>query len=95
MEFCTTKDKDSILDYGFDWGTCYLADADSIISSIWTADDGITVVSDAISEDGRSTSVILSGGTTWETYKVVNRIALNDGVRKVEILIINYYLTIK
>lgn len=84
MEFCTTKDKDSILDYGFDWGTCYLADADSIVSSIWTADDGITVVSDAISEDGRSTSVILSGGTTGETYKVVNRIALNDGVRQVE-----------
>ena len=84
MEFCTTKDKDSILDYGFDWGTCYLADADSIISSIWTADDGITVVSDAISEDGRSTSVILSGGTTGETYKGVNRIALNDGVRQVE-----------
>ena len=85
MEFCTNKDKDSILDYGFDWGTSYLATGDTIISSIWTSSSSdLTVLSDGISSDGRSTSVVLSGGLNGTSYSVTNRVALNDGVRQVE-----------
>ena len=85
MEYCTTKDKDSIIDYGFDWGSCYLDPSDTIVSSIWTASsDELTIVSDGISPDGRSTSVVLSGGLNGSSYSITNRIALSDGVRQVE-----------
>ena len=85
MEYCTTKDKDSIIDYGFDWGSCYLDPSDTIVSSIWTASsDELTIVSDGISPDGRSTSVVLSGGLNGSSYNITNRIALSDGVRQVE-----------
>ena len=85
MDFCTTKDKDSILDYGFDWGTCYLAPGDTIVSSIWTSSDAdMVVLSNGISPDARSTSVVVSGGIKGSWYELTNRIALDDGVRQVE-----------
>tara|TARA_Y100000996_G_scaffold345932_1_gene283978 strand:+ start:41 stop:328 length:288 start_codon:yes stop_codon:yes gene_type:complete len=85
MQFCTSKDKDSILDYGFDWGTYYLAQGDTIVSSIWTCEDSnLSILSDGISPDQRSTSVVVSGGLNGKSYNITNRIALNDGVRQVE-----------
>ena len=86
MDFCANKDKDSILDYGFDWGKFYLAPTDAIVSSTWenSGDHDLTIVSDSISPDARKTSVIVSGGTNGTYYKITNRIALNDGVRQVE-----------
>ena len=65
-----TKDADAILDYTIDWedwlGT------DTISSSAWTCDSGITV--DSSSNTTTTTTVWLSGGTAGATYTVTNRI---------------------
>jgi len=64
------KDPNAILDYVIDWGT-WLA-GDTIITSTWTAETGITAVSDT--ETATTATVWLSGGTAGSDYNVVNRI---------------------
>lgn len=70
-----TKDPDAVLDYGFDW-TSWL-DGDTISTSAWSADAGITVDSD--SNNTTSTTVWLSGGTAGTTYEVTNQITTAAG----------------
>jgi hypothetical protein len=69
------KDPDAKLDYGFDWAT-WLG-SDTISSSSWTVDAGLTQVSDT--NDTTTTTVWLEGGTVGVSYKAVNRIVTVGG----------------
>lgn len=71
-----TKDPNAELDYGFDWSD-WLADGETISSSSWEVDSGITVVSSSASTT--RTVVWLSGGTVGETYKATNSIVTSVG----------------
>lgn len=67
------KDPDASTKYGLNWEP-YL-DGETILSSEWLPDDGITVEADEFTDT--STSVILSGGTLHEHYKVTNRVTIS------------------
>lgn len=62
-----TADPDSVLDYSVDW-TAWLAEGETITSYTFTADTGLTVVSD--SEADGVVTVWLTGGTAGRRYKV-------------------------
>lgn len=69
------KDPEAVLDYSFDWSRWL--DGDTISSSTWDADDGITVDSDAFGEN--ISTVWLSGGEAGQFYKVTNHIVTAAG----------------
>ncbi len=71
-----TKDPDSRLNYTFKWANWL--DGDTISTSSWSADSGITVYSD--SNDTNSTTVFMEGGTAGETYTVTNSITTAGGL---------------
>lgn len=64
-----------ILDYSFTWETWL--NGDSISSSVWTPETGVTVASS--SYDGQATTVWLDGGTINEKYRVVNKVVTISG----------------
>ena len=64
-----------VLDYSLDW-TPWLA-GDTIASSQWTADTGLTVAGNSF--DSQATTVWLDGGTALERYRVVNKIITAAG----------------
>ena len=74
------KDPDAVLDWKFDWAPLtnesaggksdWLASGETISSATITADTGITVDSDSITDTNTSVTVWLSGGTVGETYSV-------------------------
>ncbi len=66
-----TKDPDAVLDYGFDWSD-WLATAETISTSTWTVESGITAGSSAKTDT--KTSQWLSGGTAGTTYEITNKI---------------------
>ena len=70
------KDPDAVLDYSINWST-WLVTGDTIVTSTWTADTGITIDSD--SNTTTATTVWLSGGTAGESYGVTNHIVTDDG----------------
>jgi len=73
-----TKDADAVLDYTIDWGsTGDWLGSDTISSSTWTADSGITI--DSSTNTTTTTTVWLSGGTAGATYTVTNRIVTVAG----------------
>lgn len=72
-----TKDPASVLDYTIDWGTNWLADAETISSSSWTVESGITQDSD--SNTTTTATIWLSGGTAGSVYTVTNQIVTNSG----------------
>ncbi len=65
-----TKDPDAILDYMNDWS--FWLNGDTIKTSTWIPDAGITVVSSAKSDT--TATVFLSGGSVNTVYAVINRI---------------------
>lgn len=69
------KDPDEVLDYVRDWSA--LLGADTISTSTWTPDSGITVNSS--SNTTTTATVWLSGGTLGTTYGVRNRIVTAGG----------------
>lgn len=71
-----TKDPDSVLDYGTDW-TSWLGQDEVLANSIWIVPNGITKTTDTMTAS--VATIWLSGGTTGETYVVVNRITTNQG----------------
>lgn len=71
-----TKNPNSVLDYVVDW-TLFLATSETIATSSWTADTGITLDSD--SETTTTTTVFVSGGTLNTVYNLVNTITTNQG----------------
>lgn len=72
-----SKDENEILDYIVDWSD--RLDSDAITSSYWTVPTGITKDSDEYDASGKTTTIWLSGGTTGETYDLVNRITTAAG----------------
>jgi len=70
MSFNVVKDPHAVLDYTLDY-TLYL-DGDTIATSVWSADAGITV--DSENETTTKATVWLSGGTAGNTYRVTNTI---------------------
>lgn len=69
------KDPDEVLDYIRDWSA--LLDGDTISTSTWTAETGITV--DSSSNTTTTATIWLSGGTVNQNYSVVNRIVTAGG----------------
>ena len=69
------KDANAILDYTVDW-ELWLG-SDTISTSSWSADSGITVVTSTNSTT--SATVWLSGGTAGEVYNITNRIVTAGG----------------
>ena len=74
-----SKDPDETLDYIVNWAT-HLG-SDTISSSSWDAETGITVDSDT--NTTTTATVWLSGGTLGEFYLVTNTI-VTDGGRTLE-----------
>jgi len=69
------KSPGSKLDYGHDW-TNWAEDSDTIVSSAWTADTGITLSDDGIS--GLSTYVYVAGDTAGR-YELWNTVTWSSG----------------
>lgn len=74
------KDEASVLDYAVDWED-WLCNEETILTSTWDVPEGITKDSD--SKTDTIATVWLSGGTTGETYELVNHIT-TSGARTVE-----------
>lgn len=72
------KDKDSDLDYSFNWAP-WLVEGDSIKESTWSADPGI--VADRPGRIGNLSTVWISGGTPENWYAVTNTILTEAGRR--------------
>lgn len=70
------KDPDSKLDYGFDWSS-WLATGETILTSTWTVETGLTKVSD--SNSTTATTIWVTGGTVGESYVITNHITTSDG----------------
>ena len=79
------KSADAVLDYTFNWaapdrdGLVWLAAGETIISRVVTVGSGITKDSDAISADGKSVVVWLSGGSIGVVARVTCRITTSAG----------------
>ena len=77
-----TQDKDATLDYSIDWSEELAANGpDTIATSTWEAETGITIGADAKAPSHTATAATLwlSGGTVGRTYKVTNRIVTAGG----------------
>jgi hypothetical protein len=70
------KDPDEVLDYVRDW-SAVLVGGDTIATSTWTPETGITVNSS--SHDDTTATVWISGGTLGADYGVLNRITTTAG----------------
>lgn len=57
---------------------------DTISTSDWSAEDGITIVTDAIDSSNRRTTVKVSGGTSGERYTLTNTVVTAAGRTLVE-----------
>lgn len=70
------KDSDAVLDYTVDW-TEWLAASETISTSVWTVQTGLTV--DSSSNTSFVGTVWLSGGVVGTTYTAANKITTNQG----------------
>lgn len=73
------KDPDAVLDYQVDWSSWLSATSpvDSIVTSSWAAEAGITI--DSQSSSSTTATVWLSGGQRGRQYEVRNRIVTAGG----------------
>lgn len=69
------KDPNEVLDYVVNWAA--RLGVDTISTSSWTVPAGITL--DSNSKTDTTTTAWLSGGTTGETYALLNRIVTVGG----------------
>ena len=70
------KDPNEVLDYVLDW-SARIAAEDAISTSTWTVPAGIT--KDSSSNDDTTSTIWLSGGTTGQTYSLLNRVVTDAG----------------
>lgn len=70
------KDPNAVKPYGVTWSD-WLESGETISTSTWIADTGITV--DSSSKTDTVTTVWLSGGTDGQNYRVTNRIVTSLG----------------
>jgi hypothetical protein len=75
LEF-PSKDPDEVLDYQIDWAA-KLAQAESISTSTFTVDGGVTVQSS--SNTTTTTTVWLSAGNEGAVANILNRITTSGG----------------
>jgi hypothetical protein len=66
------KDPEAVLDYQINWAAQMTQDSDTISTSVWDAEAGITI--DSESETTTAATVWLSGGTAGNSYTVTNTI---------------------
>ena len=81
------KDPDERLDYTINWNDGWLASGETISTSDWTLDSGITEYSS--SNSNTTATVWISGGTHGQEYKATNQIttsASRIGERSIKIL---------
>lgn len=78
------KDPDAVMDYIINWSNWLRSD--TISTSSWTVDDGITKDSD--SNTTTTATIWLSGGTEVREYKVVNEIITAGGRTKQQTLVV-------
>lgn len=69
------KDPDAELDYRLDWSAWL--DGDTISTSTWSADTGITVTTSTSTT--ATATVWLAGGTLGQAYTVTNRVVTAGG----------------
>jgi len=79
------KDPTEVLDYTIDWET--LLDGDTIATSEWAVDTGIT--QDSESETTTKAIIWLSGGTAGKQYTCTNTIVTAGGRTRVRSIAIN------
>jgi len=72
-----TKSDAEVLDYVVDWNTGGWLDGDTIATSTWSAETGLTI--DSETETTTAATVWLSGGTSDEVYIVTNQIVTAAG----------------
>ena len=70
------KDPEAVLDYQVDWSNWL--DEDTIATSVWVAQTGLTVDSDT--ETTTTATAIVSGGTAGSTYTLENKITTAGGL---------------
>ncbi len=75
--FERSKDPNEVVDYDITWADQMTDLDDTIATSTWTVPAGIT--KDTSSNTTTRTKVWLSGGTTGETYTLLNRITTTGG----------------
>ena len=64
-----------VLDYGWDWSRWL--DGDTLASSTWTVDTGLTIQSHTY--DTASTTIWLTGGSEGATYQATNTVTTAAG----------------
>jgi hypothetical protein len=65
----------------------WLPDGETIATSTWTVDDGLTKVSDNITDDNKSTTITVTGGTAGQVYEAHNQIEYgSDGDKETKTL---------
>ena len=73
-----TKAAGATLDYGFLW-IDWLEPDETVESSTWSVSEGVTLSNAQITEDGKTTSVMVSGGSDGQRYKLTNTITTSSG----------------
>ena len=81
------KDPDALLDYTLDW-TPWLG-GDTIDSSVWILETGITSPGNSVSSEQDKTTVWIQGGEAGSTYKATNRVTTAGGRTDDRTIIIN------
>lgn len=83
------KDPDGVIVYTWDW-TDWL-DGETISTSVFTVESGITNDDDSIVSGSLKTSIQLSGGTAGEKYLITNKIttATRTSVRSAYVRVVN------
>jgi len=76
------KDPDDVLDYLWDWTEWLANESDTISSSTFTVETGLT--KNSSTNTTTTATVWLSGGTAGEEYDVTNRIVTTGGRTKDE-----------
>ena len=71
------KAASAVLDYTIDWGTDWLVTGDTISTSTWTAQSGVTI--DSSSNTSTTATAWISGGSNGRGYTVKNRIVTAGG----------------
>jgi hypothetical protein len=74
------KDPDERKDYSIQWAA-HLTGAETIASSVWVVDTGITVATTTTS--ATATTIWLEGGTSGTNYKVINRITTTSSPARI------------
>lgn len=75
MQVWANKDPSDVLDYTIDYSA--LLDGDTIASSVWSVDAGITIDSDT--NTTTNATVWVSGGTSGNVYTFTNTITTAGG----------------